>query len=282
MLPIKSIASSVPAQHSISSNASLAKHSSTVVTKTPPPIILASVNTLMDFKSSIGDQQTSCDRPQEPRASSEHQISAAEPPSGDQPTLCEPLPGHQTSVGSQQPSIPLIKQLMSHPDTAPPSEDQPMLCGPLSESQAFLGGQQSPSASVLVEKPVSHPEAEPSSNSLPDPQAPVNDHPISVFISDDIPEQAHSTMHLQDVLGMWYGFTYSPSSKVAPQMNAPLSSFTLKICEGTSTLPGESSLCITAIAFLKKLMTVQPPDPALCDLLNDSLLDEYLRSLFTI
>jgi len=89
-------------------------------------------------------------------------------------------------------------------------------------------------------------------------------------------------MHLQDVLGMWYRFTYSPSSKVAPQMNAHLSSFALKICEGTSTLPSESFLCATLIAFLKKLTMAQPPDPALCDLLNDSLFNEYLRSLFTI
>jgi len=104
----------------------------------------------------------------------------------------------------------------------------------------------------------------------------------SVFIGDDIPEWAHSTMHLQDVLGMWYGFTYSPSSKVAPQTNAPLSSFALKICEGVSTLPSESSLCATLIAFLEKLTMAQPPDPALYDLLNDSLLNEYLRSLFII
>ena len=89
-------------------------------------------------------------------------------------------------------------------------------------------------------------------------------------------------MHLQGVLQMWYGFNYSKYSGAAPQMNASLSSLAVKISEGKATLPGGTSLCAAAIAFLEKLMAAQPLDPTICDLLDGSLVDEYQSGLFTI
>ena len=89
-------------------------------------------------------------------------------------------------------------------------------------------------------------------------------------------------MHLQGVLQMWYGFNYSKYSGAAPQTNASLSSLAVKISEGKATLPGGTSLCAAAIAFLEKLMATQPLDPTICDLLDGSLVDEYQSGLFTI
>ena len=65
-------------------------------------------------------------------------------------------------------------------------------------------------------------------------------------------------------------------------MNASLGSLAVKIGEGEGTLPGGTSLRVAAIAFLEKLMTAQPLDPAVCDLLDGSLVNEYQSGPFTI
>ena len=206
------------------------------------------------------------------------------PSSGDDPMLCDPPPESQASLGGQQ--LPSVNAPpMSHPEAAPSPGDQPMPCDPPPESQASLGGQQIPSANALPTPEADLPsEHRPTpSNSLPDPQASASAHPASVFTGGDLPEvQAASTMHLQDVLQMWYGFNYSKYSGAAPQMNASLGSLAVKIGEGEATLPGGTSLRAAAIAFLEKLTTAQPLDPAVCDLLDGSLVNEYQSGPFTI
>ena len=123
-----------------------------------------------------------------------------------------------------------------------------LLCDPLPESQASLGGQQLPSVNTLPMPEANLPsEHQPiPSNSLPDPQVSASAHPMSVFMGD-LPEvQAASTMHLQDVLQMWYGFNYSKYSGAAPQTNASLGSLAVKISEGEATrwnFPSHGSDC---------------------------------------
>ncbi|KAH0825657.1 hypothetical protein J3R83DRAFT_11699 [Lanmaoa asiatica] len=111
-------------------------------------------------------------------------------------------------------------------------------------------------------------------NRLPDPQASSNLHPASVFVGADIPEnQAVPTMDLQEVLAKFYGFTCSASSVAVPQTNAGLSHFAIKVCESAASLPSGASLRNAMTVFLEKLTTGQPFDPALCDLLDGSLLE---------
>jgi hypothetical protein len=213
-----------------------------------------------------GDQPMSCDP-----------LPEAVSASGDEPMLCDPQPESRASLGSQQlPSVNVPP--MSHPEAAPSAGDQPMPYDPPSESRASLVN------------PLPMPEADPPSghqsmpsNSLPDPQASASAHPASVFMGGDLPEvQTASTMNLQDVLQMWYGLNYSKLSGAAPQTNASVGSLAVKIGEGEATLPGGTSLRMAAIAFLEKLTTAQPLDPAACDLLDGSLVDEYKSGPFTI
>ena len=65
-------------------------------------------------------------------------------------------------------------------------------------------------------------------------------------------------------------------------MNASLSSLAVKFGKGEATLSGGTSLRAAAIAFLEKLTTAQPLDPAICDLLDGSLVNEYQSGPFTI
>ena len=135
----------------------------------------------------------------------------AAPASGDWPVLCDPLPEPQTPLGGQQ-LLPINAPPMQHPEVAPSSGDDPMLCDPPPESRASLGGQQLPSVNALpmpeADLPSEHRPIP--SNSLPDPQVSASAHPAFVFTGGNLLEvQAASTMHLQDVLQMWYGFNYS-------------------------------------------------------------------------
>lgn len=65
-------------------------------------------------------------------------------------------------------------------------------------------------------------------------------------------------------------------------MDAFLDSLALNIYEGQLTLPGGTSLHAAVIAFLEKLTTAQPFDPALCDFLDGSLFDKYMSGPLTI
>lgn len=154
------------------------------------------------------------------------------------------------------------------------SGDEPMLCDPPSEPQPDLDDrEQLPVSALLVNQPPLQQEIQTSANA----------HPASLFVGDEVPmSQASRTMHLQDVLEMWYGFTRPPSSSAIPCPNASLGSLTPDICEGNSILPGSAFLREAATAFLDNLTAMQPFDPAVCDLFNDSLVYRYANGHLTV
>ena len=203
-----------------------------------------SVNTLTGCQSPPGEQQISPDGCHDPKPRIEDQASACQP----QPMACDHQPESQVSLGDQQVSIPV-----------PPI-------------------QQLASVEVVPEGDSPHVGDFVPSNHLPDPQSSGDADPVSVFIGNDIPEsQAPPTMHLRDVLQRCYGFAYSSSSNVPPHMDAVLDSLARKVCEGNSTLPSEKSLRTAVTAFLEKLITTQPPDETLSDMLDGSLVDKYAK-----
>ena len=105
----------------------------------------------------------------------------------------------------------------------------------------------------------------------PNPSA----HQTACFVGSDVP-QSESLVSpiLDDILQQWYGFTCSHSTRLAPSSNT-ITELAIKVCEGWAPSAMTSSLRNTATAFLELLISGEPLNPDVCNMLDGSLEEEY-------
>jgi len=103
----------------------------------------------------------------------------------------------------------------------------------------------------------------------PNPSA----HQTASFLGGDIPQSEPLVFPiLDDILQQRYGFTYSP--RPDPPSNT-ITKLAVKVCEGQAPTTMSTTLSNTVAAFLGLLISGQPLDPDVCDMLDGSLEEQY-------
>ena len=117
------------------------------------------------------------------------------------------------------------------------------------------------------------------SYNLPEPNP--SAHQTARFMGGDVP-QSESLISpiLDDILQQWYGFTCSHSTHLTPSSNT-ITELAIRVCKGWAPSAMTSSLRNTAAAFLELLISGEPLNPAVCDMLDGSL-EEYKSRHVTI
>ena len=112
----------------------------------------------------------------------------------------------------------------------------------------------------------------------PNPSA----HQTARFVGGDVPQSESSVFPvLDDILQQRYGFTCSHSTRLAPPSNT-ITELAIKVCEGRAPSAMTSSLRNTAAAFLELLISGEPLNPDVCDMLDGSLEEEYKSGHVTV
>ncbi|KAH0825659.1 hypothetical protein J3R83DRAFT_11747 [Lanmaoa asiatica] len=115
---------------------------------------------------------------------------------------------------------------------------------------------------------------QPNSAPTPNPSA----HRTATFVGDEIPQSESSGFPaLDDVLQQRYGFVYSHATRlvIPPSNSNSITELAMKVCEGRAPSPMSTGLRDAAVAFLGLLVSGQPLDSVVCDMLDGSLEDEY-------
>ena len=112
----------------------------------------------------------------------------------------------------------------------------------------------------------------------PNPSA----HQTACFLAGDVPQSESSVFPiLDDILHQRYGFICTKSICLDPP-SSTLTKLAIKISEGRASSAMSTTLRNTAAAFLELLISGQPLNPDVCDILDGSLEEVYKSDHVTV